>query len=157
MVLAAFLFMRQMAKSSKVESISGQMADEEDKEDPLSVEKLRIPHGVQIYEINGPLFFGAASQFKETMKILEEHPRILILRMRYVPFIDATGINNLREVVNDFSSKNSKVILSGVSPSLMEELEKARIVFQVGKKNICTDIKSALIRADELLNLKMGK
>ena len=151
MVLAAFLFLRQMAKSSKVNVISSQMTDQEGIDDPLSIEKLVIPQGVRVYEINGPLFFGAANQFKETMKVLEENPVVLILRMRNVPFIDATGVNNLKEVVRDFTTKRTKVILSGVQESLFDDLEKFRIIFMVGKKNVCPDIRSALKRANELI------
>ena len=151
MVLAAFLFLRQMAKSSRINVISSQMTDTDDSDDPLSVEKLVIPPKVRVYEINGPLFFGAASQFKETMKVLEETPAVLILRMRNVPFVDATGMNNLKDVIRDFSSKRTKVILSGVQASLYNDLEKFRIIFMVGKKNICPDIRSALQRANEII------
>ena len=107
-----------------------------------------------MYEINGPLFFGAASQFKETLSVLEEHPIVLILRMRNVPFIDATGVNSLKQIIRDFTTKKTKVILSGVQSSLYDDLEKFRIIFMVGKKNICPDIKAALSRANELLELK---
>jgi SulP family sulfate permease len=157
MILAAFLFMRQMARSSRVESIASQMTDIDSDDDPLATEKFSFPPGVRVYEINGPLFFGAASQFKETMKVIDEHPKILILRMRYVPFIDATGIRILREVLKDFLGMNTKVILSGVQPPLYEDLDKARIVFMVGKKNVCPDIKAALSRANEIIGPKTLK
>jgi MFS superfamily sulfate permease-like transporter len=100
---------------------------------------------------------SAASQFRETLSELDEHPRILILRMRHVPFIDATGINNLREVIGNYSGTKTKVILSGVQPSLYEDLERARIVFMVGKKNICPEIRSAIQRANEILDPKRAE
>jgi SulP family sulfate permease len=71
--------------------------------------------------------------------------------MRNVPFVDATGMNNLKDVIRDFSSKRTKVILSGVQTSLYNDLEKFRIIFMVGKKNICPDIRSALQRANEII------
>ncbi len=151
MVLAAFLFMRRMAQISNVKIITNQLEGEEE-DDPDATEKLPIPAGVEVFEVNGPLFFGAAHNFKESLNIIgKKEPRIMIIRMRYVPIIDATGLHHLKEILKRIQLRKTKVILSGVQPNVYEELEKARIVFMVGKKNVCSNIREALQRANETL------
>jgi SulP family sulfate permease len=153
MVLAAFLFMRSMAQISKVKMSDAFPEGLEPKSDPLATEKMNIPAGVEVYEINGPLFFGAVHNFKEAMRsIHSQKPEILILRMRTVPFIDASGLNSLLEFVKSMHANKVKVILSGVQPEVAEELKNARIDFLVGRRNICPHILAALDRAREVLD-----
>lgn len=143
MVLSVFLFMSRMAQISNINPL-GVEIDEEDDTDPDSTLKLNIPKGVKIYEITGPFFFGIAHKFKDTMRDINERPEVLILRMRHVPTIDATGLHNLREIILRLHASGTKVILSGVQPAVLAELEKARIVFLVGKRNITQDVRKAL-------------
>lgn len=151
MVLAAFLFMRRMAKISNIEAITKELDDREEADDPDATSKLDIPKGVEVYEINGPLFFGASHNFKEVMRQLEVHPKVLILRMRKVPMIDATGLYNLREFVKFLQVRKVAVILSGVQPEVKKELENYGIVRMVGEENVKPEIRSALARLQEVL------
>jgi SulP family sulfate permease len=147
-ILAAFLFMRKMMQISSVEQdifSSTHLPDEMLNQDD-------IPKGVDVFEINGPLFFGAAYKFKDAMKVLEKPARVLIIRMRNVPVIDATGIRVLREVNKDIKRKGTKLILTEVnSMQVTSELKKARLLFQIGKGNIRDTFEQALKRANDIL------
>jgi sulfate permease, SulP family len=149
MILAAFLFMRKMMQVSSVEQAvftSGQIADE-------LLDPGTIPEGVDVFEINGPLFFGAAYKFKDAMKVLEKPAQVLIIRMRNVPVIDATGIRVLKEVNTAIKKHGTKLILAEVnSLQVTGELKKARLLFQIGKGNIKDTFEKALARANEILS-----
>ena len=148
MILAAFLFMRRMMKTSSVEHAIYKYDSESDVLSGLA----DLPEGVDVFEINGPLFFGVAYKFKDAMKIIEKPARILIIRMRHVPIIDATGIRTLKEVNKDVQSKGTKLILAEVnSEQVIEELKKARLMFQIGKANVTDSYEKALERANEIL------
>jgi SulP family sulfate permease len=152
MVLAAFLFMRRMAKLSNIESITGRALDDEDEiDDPDATSRYSIPKGVEVYEINGPLFFGASHNFKEVMRQLNVHPKVLILRMRRVPMIDATGLYSLREFIQFLQARKTVVILSGVNPGLRKELDEYGITAKVGEENVQPHISEAIKRLNELL------
>jgi sulfate permease, SulP family len=146
MVLASFLFMRKMIQFSSVNITSGQFQDETD-----STEQLRdfiIPRQVEVFEISGPLFFGAAYKFKDAIRIIEKPSRVLIIRMGHVPIIDATGIRTLKEVQKESSQRGTKVILSEVTnQQILGELGKARLLFSIGKANVTETFKDALSRA----------
>lgn len=154
MVLAAFLFMKKMASISHIYEITHEINDVKDIEDPEATGNYVIPEGVEVYEVNGPLFFGAAYKFRDALKLSDKKPKILIIRMRHVPTIDATGLHHLKEIVKDFKHKNIKVIISGIQPEVYRELEKSRIAFLIGKKNIKNHIKLAIDRAVEIGNPK---
>jgi sulfate permease, SulP family len=151
MVLAAFLFMRRMARIGKIDLITQSIKNKNAEDDEESTGKLEIPAGVEIYELSGPFFFGIAYRFKETLKSMSSRPKILVIRMRNVPMIDATGIHNLKETIKFMVRKNIKVVLSGVQPQLNSELEDARITHLVGEKNILPHISEALLRVNEML------
>lgn len=147
-IVAAFLFMRKMMQSSSVQQTilaPDQLSDEE-------FNQSVIPKGVDVFEINGPLFFGAAYKFKDTMKVLEKPARVLIIRMRNVPVIDATGIRVLRDVHQEIKKKGTKLILSEAnSEQVTGALKKTRLLFQIGKGNVRDTFEKALKRADEVL------
>jgi len=152
MILAAFLFIRDMTKQTTIQSVNFAKDEDQDENDMLSVSRFSIPKGIEVYEINGPLFFGAAYKFKEAIKLIERKPEILILRMRNVPYVDATGIRTLKEVLKEMHQNATKVILSGVSnEQVIDELNKARVIFLVGKANVKPDFPAALERAEEVL------
>lgn len=154
MVLAAFLFMKKMATISHISDITNEINDVSDIEDPEATGNYLVPEGVEIYEVNGPLFFGAAYKFRDALRLSDRKPKILIIRMRHVPTIDATGLHHLKEIVKDLQHKNIKVIISGIQPEVFKELEKSRITFLIGKKNIKNHIKLAIERANEILSEK---
>ncbi len=149
MILAAFLFMRKMMQASSVEQsvfTANQVSDE-------LFDSQVIPAGVDVFEINGPLFFGAAYKFKDAMKMLEKPAQVLIIRMRNVPVIDATGIRVLKEVNTATKKHGTKLILAEVnSLQVTGELKKARLLFQIGKGNIKDTFENALKRANDILD-----
>ncbi|HZX58490.1 MAG TPA: SulP family inorganic anion transporter, partial [Mucilaginibacter sp.] len=148
MILAAFLFMRKMMQVSSVERAA--ISADEDPDDASTPDNL--PEGVDVFEINGPLFFGAAYKFKDTMRVIEDPAPVLIIRMRNVPVIDATGIRVLKEVNEEIRRRGSKLILSEVtSGQVMAELQKARLLFQIGKANVTDTFENALKRTNEIL------
>jgi len=152
MVLAAFLFMRSMIRFTDVSVLTKQPDDGESETDPDAAANYVIPKQVEVFEINGPLFFGAAYKFKDAIRYIEKTPRVLIIRMRYVPIIDATGIHVLREVFRESTARGTKMILAGVtSEQVLDELQKARLLFAIGKANIQPTFKKALERSANIL------
>ncbi|MBK6542103.1 MAG: STAS domain-containing protein [Flavobacteriales bacterium] len=119
LVLAAFLFMKRMSDSTQLKSLSG-TTDQEDK--LFDAEFKNVPKHVLIYEINGPLFFGAAQTFTDTMKTVGDKHRMLILRMRHVPFIDATGLHRLKDILHTMERRNVHVALTDVVPEVERTL-----------------------------------
>ncbi len=152
MVLAAFLFMRNMIKFSNVNILTKDMEDQNDGVDQEAIENYIIPLNVEVYEITGPLFFGAAYKFKDAMKFIEKPPMILIIRMRKVPIIDATGIKTLEDVYKDSKQRGTKLILSEVeSAQVRQELKDARLLFTIGKANVTDTFKEAIERSKVIL------
>jgi SulP family sulfate permease len=149
MVLAAFLFMRQMIQISSVDVNPHKLPD--GTIDPGSTELFDIPASVDVFEITGPMFFGAAYKFKDSMRFVEEKPKVLILRMRNVPVIDATGLHTIKDVLKMCEKDNTKMILSGVKPNVLQELQKSRLLFRIGKRFILPDFAAALAVAKEVL------
>ncbi|MGN6248430.1 MAG: SulP family inorganic anion transporter [Ginsengibacter sp.] len=151
-VLAAFLFMRNMIKSSEVSILTNEIDDKDFNYD-FAEGKYNIAKEVEVFEVTGPLFFGAAYKFKEAMKYLKQHPIVLIVRMAYVPIIDATGIQTLKEIHKDCNKKHIKLLLSEVrSAQVLEELKEARLTFSIGKGNILSTFEKAIERAGVLIN-----
>ena len=144
MVLAAFLFMQKMIKVSKVRLLEG---DDRDTAIEISY-KSEIDKKMQIFELHGPLFFGAAYKFKDAMKLVAVPPKVLILRLRDVPIIDVTGIQAIQELNRTSKERGTKLILTEISSEqVMKELRKSRVVFQVGKANIVDNFQNAVKRA----------
>jgi sulfate permease, SulP family len=157
MVLAAFLFMRRMAEVSTV-SVLGREFDESDDEgdrDPNSVRRREVPPGVEIYEINGPFFFGAAEKFKETITELRRTPKVLIIRMRNVPAMDSTGLNALRDVVVRFRRAGTRVILSDVHAQPMLALQRSSLADELPENDLVGNIDDALNVARAHLGLAL--
>lgn len=149
-VLASFLFMRRMIQITNISTSSKTILIGNDDNSDI-IESIDIPDGVTVYEINGPFFFGAANKFKEVLKDQHELPKVLIVRMRHVPIIDATGIHNLKGVINELHSKDTTVILSGVQQEVYNELNKSKVVEMIGKSNVFDNINSAIQRADKII------
>jgi SulP family sulfate permease len=149
MILAGFAFMKRMSDSVSVEKL--ETPGDENSEQLFEQELSTIPKGVVLYEVKGALFFGAAQQFQDTIRSLEQKPKILILRLRSVPFIDATGIYRLKEIIRYFNQQNVTTILSGVNENIRNDLEKADIYSVMAPKNLLSHIDYAMARARELL------
>ena len=158
MVLAVLLFMKRMAEVSNVSVITRELEDEEDLPDANAIDKKLIPVGVEVFEINGPFFFGAASKFKEEMRVIEEPPKVRIIRMRNVPAVDATGLQTIKDFYYDAKKKGTHIILSGVHTQPLYAMTQAGIFDLVGEENIYGNIDDALDRAREILGLsKLGR
>jgi len=110
-----------------------------------------IPKDVLLYEINGPLFFGAAQQFQDALSNINAVPRAVVIRMRHVPFIDATGINSLKEVIQNFRKKEIVVVISGASAELKTSFLKSSLHDVIPIENIQPDINASLDRVSEIL------
>ncbi|NLK78000.1 MAG: STAS domain-containing protein [Clostridiales bacterium] len=145
-VLAAMLFMKRMSEETEVEG--WKYVDEEDDNDPDSISLRVVPKGTIVYEISGPLFFGAADKI---LKIsLEEADKCLVLRMRSVNAIDATAMHSLEELYKQCVRKNITLVFSHVNEQPMKVMEKDQFVEQVGRENFCVHIDDALERAKQV-------
>jgi SulP family sulfate permease len=141
-----------MATVSNIDFISNSFQDKADEDDPNSIKMKDVPQGVEVYEVAGPFFFGAASKFKDSIRMLESPPQIRIIRMRNVPAIDATGLNSLRNLYLDSKKDGIVLLLSGVSQQPLKALKNFGLVSMIGEKNIHQDIDSSLERAKELIS-----
>ena len=156
LICACLLFMRRMAETTDVKVISDEINPAEEGSDFQlgNLEHLTIPEGVEVYEINGPYFFGAGNKFEEIMGALRHQrqmPRVRIIRMRKVPFVDSTGIHNLTNLCLMSQAEGIQVVLSGVNERVQAVLHKARFDTLLGEENICSHINIALERAKQLL------
>ena len=152
LICACLLFMRRMAETTDVKVISQEINPEEESSDFQlgNLEHLAIPDGVEVYEINGPYFFGAGNKFEEIMGALRhqrQKPRVRIIRMRKVPFVDSTGIHNLTNLCQMSQDEGIQVVLSGVNPKVEAVLHRAGFDAMLGQENICSHINEALDRA----------
>jgi SulP family sulfate permease len=147
-VLAAFLFMRRMAELSEAAYVKDMLAEGEGL-DPKMAEPL--PHGVEVFQVHGTLFFGAASKFKDAMRRVEKPPRVLILRLREVLAIDATGLRALEDVLDKAEADGTQVLLTGVQAQPRTVLVRAGILERVGEANVVPDFRSAVERAKAIV------
>lgn len=152
MVLAAFLFMHRMSLVTNVDVVTREFSDDDEKDDPNAISRKSVPEGVEVYEINGPFFFGASYKFLESLNATGiKNPRVRILRMRNVGAIDATGMRVLKQVFQDSQKKNIAFILSGIKSQPLQALENSGLLEMVGPENVLPNIDDALRRAGELL------
>lgn len=154
LVLAVVLFLRRISESTQISIFKHDIEEAEYIEGNTEAEKLVLPKGVEVYEIEGPFFFGVANKFEETMKMLGDKPKVRIIRMRKVPFIDSTGINNLKSLIRMSVKDKTKILLSGVNEQVHTALNKGGVADQIGQENICSNITEALARAEEIINKK---
>ena len=153
LLCACLLFMRRMAETTDVKVISQEInPEEEDSDFQLgNLEHLTIPEGVEVYGINGPYFFGAGNRFEEIMGALHhQRPRVRIIRMRKVPFVDSTGIHNLTNLCLMSQAEGIQIVLSGVNEKVQAVLHKAGFDTMLGEENICSHINLALERARQI-------
>ena len=147
MVFSAMLFMQRMSKLSNIESV--------DIDNDILENYSSLPKGVDVYEITGPFFFAAAQSYKETLKEIAGDSKVLILRMRYVPFIDSTGILIFQEIIRDFRIRKVTIVLSGVRPEVRKTLENCGLADVIGHDLVCDNFGEAVKKATEELEKKM--
>ena len=150
LIIACLLFMKRMSETTDVKVIMDEINEESDIVKG-NLEHLTIPQGVEVYEINGPYFFGAGNKFEEIMATFGDRPKVRIIRMRKVPFVDSTGIHNLTNLCLMSKNEGIQIVLSGVSPKVHSQLEKAKFYDLIGEDNICSHINLALERAKEII------
>lgn len=153
-LLAIVLFVRRVMQTSSIEVLENQQLAATENDEKASMEDteyLDIPEGVEVYEINGPFFFGLASRFEELESLKKSGTKVRIIRMRKVPFIDSTGINNLRNLCERTRKRGVTVVLSGVTEKVHSSLVKFGVDKEIGPENIFPHIIPALDRAKELV------
>lgn len=155
LVLACLLFIKRVMEATEVNIFRDEIIPtDSDGEELKQEEHLIIPEHVEVYEINGPYFFGIANRFEEVVLQTKERPKVRIIRMRKVPFIDSTGIHNLTNLCEISHKEGIHVILSGVNPKVHAVLKKSGFYEMLGKKNICGNIHDALEESRHFLNRK---
>ena len=144
--MAVVLFMKRAMESAHISVVRDELEVHNDGEKD---EVLAIPENTEVFEIEGPFFFGIANKFDELTRNTDAMP-IRVVRMRKVTFIDATGLHNLEIFINASRKEGRTIILSGVHDNVEKSLRKAGIVKMVGQENVCSNIHLALQRAAEV-------
>jgi SulP family sulfate permease len=153
LICACLLFMRRMAETTEVHAILNEIDLNEDADmERGNLEHLTIPKDVEVYEINGPYFFGAGNRFEDLMARYGGRPKVRIIRMRKVPFIDSTGLHNLENMCTMSQKEGITIVLSGVNQKVEEVLRRNGFDQLLGEKNICNHIDLALARAKEIIS-----
>lgn len=152
LLLAIVLFLKRTSESVNIRHFRDEIDPNQEMDIQINnEEKLIIPKGVDVYEIDGPYFFGIANKFDEIMSTIANKPKVRIIRMRRVPFMDSTGIHNLEILINQSNKENIHVVLSGVNESVRKSLEKADFTKLLPSENICANINIAIERSKQLL------
>lgn len=157
LLLAVLLFLRRISETTSISIFKDEIEETNFVEGNVETEKLHLPKGVEVYEIEGPFFFGVANKFEETMKQLGDRPKVQIIRMRKVPFIDSTGAHNLESLIRSAQKDKIQILLSGVTYNVYSVLTKVGIEKLLGSANICSNINDALERAEELIKTSKPK
>ena len=153
LICACLLFMRRMAETTDVHAVLDEIDLNEDADmERGNLEHLTIPEGVEVYEINGPYFFGAGNRFEDIMARYGRRPKVRIIRMRKVPFIDSTGLHNLENMCLMSQKEGITIVLSGVNEKVDAVLRRNNFEQIVGADNICNHIDLALARASQIVN-----
>ena len=151
LVIACLLFMRRVAETTEISVITDEINPNQELDIAVNEESLMVPKGVEVYEINGPYFFGIANKFEEQMVQLGDRPKVRIIRMRKVPFIDSTGIHYLTNLCKMSKKERVTIVLSGVNEKVHHVLEKSGFYELLGEENICENINVAIDRANQII------
>ena len=151
LLIACVLFMKRVMETTDISVIKNEIDPNNESDLEVHEEHLMVPEGVEVYEINGPYFFGIATKFEEIMSELGDRPKVRIIRMRKVPFIDSTGIHNLTNLCEMSKKENIHIVLSGVNEKVHKVLEKAGFYDLLGEDNICPNINVALEKAKAIV------
>ncbi|MBX3373406.1 MAG: STAS domain-containing protein [Phycisphaeraceae bacterium] len=150
-VLASLLFMHRMSVTTQAGFITRELREGNGSDDPDRTSAHQIPHGVEVFEIDGPFFFGAAERFQNMLFEIEHPPKVLILRMRHVPVVDATGLRALSEIHERCRHQGTHLVLSGVQPQPARAIGAAGLTLRLGPANVCASFAMALGRARAIL------
>ncbi len=150
LLMAVFLFMYRMSQVTNVGIISKELEDVEEY-DPAPIASKHVPNGVEVFEINGPFFFGAVDKFKETISNMENKPKVRIIRMRHVNAIDSTGLHTLEELHKDCQKRNIKLFISGIHAQPLKAMMDSGLYDIIGEENFVGNIDEALEKANEYL------
>ncbi len=150
-VMAAFLFMKRMAEVTQTSYIKNIVSDTENEDDDAGGER-KIPDGVAVFEIYGPFFFGAADKFKSTLNSIDKKPRVLVLRMRHVLTIDATGLHALEDVFEKARRDGTALILSGVHAQPLTVMKQSGFADALGMDHMVAGLDDAIVLATSLLD-----
>jgi SulP family sulfate permease len=154
MVLASFLFMKRMAEVTNVTMVSREFTDSRPSADKSGAIYTRVvPRGVEVYEINGPFFFGAAEKFKDTLSEVSRKPKVLIIRMRNVPAIDSTAMHALRDLVRRTRKDGTVVYFSDVQAQPLLALSQSELLWEIGEEHLFGDIDEALVASRQHLEV----
>lgn len=151
MVLAAFLFMQRMAAVTDVKVVTGQMRELTLAEESDTLDRTGIPEGVQVYEINGPFFFGAVYKFKEAIRLVSKPPKVRIIQMDKVPAIDSSGLKALDEVFHESVHRGTKLLISGIHSQPYVALDRSGLLDKFGRENVFKTFDDTLVRVHEIL------
>ena len=151
LLIAMVLFMRRVAETTHVSVARDEIDLSDEGEIHHDEEVLNLPKGVEVYEIDGPFFFGVANKFDDIMMTIGDKAQVRIIRMRKVPFMDSTGLHNLESLVRLSQAENIQIILSGVNERVRNLLHKSNFDAMVGAENICSNINEAVARAKQLV------
>lgn len=147
LLLAILLFTRRMSQTASVALFKDRISTVTDSGVKREEHELQLPQNVEVYEIEGPFFFGVANKFEEVMKNIADRPEVRIIRMRKVPFIDTTGLHNLRNLIQSSQKEGIKILLSGINTEVRKELQRANIQELIGSDGICINIEEAIEKA----------
>lgn len=156
MILASFMFMKRMSQMSKAVSFSQifqeSVVDFPEEMDSNDISKKVVPKGVEVYEIQGPFFFGAANMLRDLLNTISLMPKVFILRMRFVPMIDASGMYGIEEFHNQCQKKGIVLFLSGVHGQTKQDLKNFGLIGSIGEQKIFPNIDAALAKAEEIVS-----
>lgn len=153
LLIAMFLFMKRVAETTHVSVVKDEIDLSDEGEIHHDEEVLSLPKDVEVYEIDGPFFFGVANKFDGVMKTLSDKPKVRIIRMRKVPFMDSTGLHNLESLLRLSQAEGIQLILSGVNNQVRAVLEKSGFDKKIGTENICSNINEAVEKAREAVKI----
>src|SRR5687768_16688702 len=151
MVLAAMLFMKRMTEVTNVGALRDEVSESNGADDPNAIALRDIPKGVEVYEINGPFFFGVADRLQDVLRRIERPPKVFILRMRRVTSVDATGLHALDEFHDKCRKQHTRLLLAGVHAQPMFAMTKYDLLDKIGEGNMFEDIDDALNAAREMV------
>lgn len=151
LVIACVLFIKRVMETTQISVIKNELDPHNETDMNLGDEHLIIPQEVEVYEINGPYFFGIANRFEDTMTQIGDRPKVRIIRMRRVPFIDSSGLHNLESLCLLAKKDKIQIILSGVNEKVFKTLQKSDFFDILAEENVCSNIHLALDRAKEYL------
>lgn len=155
LILSAAMFIKRMADVTNIGVVTRELRDmpESSKGDPNSIANREVPDGVGVFEITGPFFFGAVEKFKDYMKILDQPLQVVILRIRHVPAIDASGLHVIEDLMLRCRKKGCVLIISGIHTQPLFAMQKSGLLDEIGQENVASNIDTALNRAREVLGL----